>query len=153
MCQIRIRRNNLGQLLLEREGTEPLPVKPVRALPLTDPDNWIGLVDEKGKPIHMIRSLKELDPDSRAVLERELEQLYFLPKIVRIDEIVEEYGVLRLAVQTDRGPRAFEIRSRENIRFLPDGRVLLRDLDGNRYEIPCLFRLDARSQSLAQSYL
>ena len=36
------------QLVVERPGEEPKPVKPVRALPLTDPENWIGLMDEKG---------------------------------------------------------------------------------------------------------
>ena len=150
---IRITRNSLGELVLEREAEEPRLVKPVRALPLTDPDDWIGLMDEKGKPVHMVRSLKELDPDSRALLEHELEQLYFLPKIQCIRQVTEEYGVLRLDVDTDRGPRAFEIRSREHIRFLPEGRVLLRDLDGNRYEIPHLGELDAHSQLLAEVYL
>jgi hypothetical protein len=36
---------------------------------------------------------------------------------------------------------------------LPAGRILLRDLDGNRYEIPCVHDLDLRSQILAQGYL
>ena len=151
--QIKITRNPLGELLLEREGEEPRMFKPVRALPLTDPDGWIGLMDEKGKQLHMVRSLKELDPDSRALLERELERLYFLPKILRVDQITEEYGVLRLEVVTDRGPRTFEIRSREHIRFLPDGRILLRDLDGNRYEIPRVDHLDAHSRTLAEVFL
>ena len=84
---IRIVRNSAGELVLEREGEEPQVVKPVRALPITDPDAWIGLIDEKGKPLHMVRSLKELDPDSRALLERELERLYFLPKILRVDHL------------------------------------------------------------------
>jgi hypothetical protein len=153
MSDIRITRTNLGMLVLERPGADPQPVKPVRALPLTDPERWIGLMDEKGKPIHMVESLAMLDAASRELLTRELEQTYFLPKITRIREAVEEYGVLRLAVETDRGPRDFEIRSREHIRFLPAGRILLRDLDGNRYEIPSVHNLDLRSQILAQGYL
>jgi hypothetical protein len=151
--EIRIARNSAGELVLERAGEEPRVVKPVRALPITDPDVWIGLIDEKGKPLHMVRSLKELDPDSRALLESELERLYFLPKILHLDQITEEYGVLRLEVVTDRGPRTFEVRSREHIRFLPDGRILLRDLDGNRYEIPRVDRLDAHSRALAEVFL
>jgi hypothetical protein len=148
--QVKITRNSLGELLLEREGEEPRVVKPVRALPLTDPEAWIGLMDEKGKQLHMVRSLKELDLDSRSLITQELEQHYFLPKILRIQDITEEYGVLRLEVETDRGPRTFEIRTREHIRFLPDGRILLRDLDGNRYEIDHLDRLDSHSRMLAE---
>jgi hypothetical protein len=150
---IHISRNNLGELLLEREGEEPRTVKPVRALPLTDPDDWIGLMDEKGKPVHMVRSLAELEPDSRAVLQQELERLYFLPKILCLHDISEEYGVLRLVVETDKGPRTFEVRTREHIRFLPHGRILLRDLDGNRYDIPCIGEMDAHSRVLAETYL
>jgi hypothetical protein len=151
--EVRIRRSSGGELVLERVGEEPRVVKPVRALPITEPNAWIGLLDDKGKPLHMVRSLKELDPDSRALLEAELERLYFLPKILRIDAISEEYGVLRLEVVTDKGPRSFEIRSREHIRFLPDGRILLRDLDGNRYEIPSVDHLDARGRMLAEVFL
>jgi Domain of unknown function (DUF1854) len=151
--RIRITRNSLGEIVLEREGEEARTVKPVRALPLTDPHDWIGLMDEKGKPVHMVRSLAELDPESRAVLAQELQRVYFLPKILRIHQITEEYGVLRVEVETDKGPRVFEVRTREHIRFLPNGRVLMRDLDGNRYEVPCLGDLDAHSQMLAEVYL
>jgi hypothetical protein len=150
---IRITRNSLGELLLERDGEEPRAVKPVRALPLTEPQDWIGLMDEDGKPVHMVRSLQELDADSRDVLANELDRLYFLPKILCIHQVSEEYGVLRVDVDTDKGPRTFEVRTREHIRFLPNGRILLRDLDGNRYEIPCVNRLDAHSQMLAETYL
>jgi len=153
MSEIRITRNSQGALVLEQPGEEPRPVKPVRALPLTDPEHWIGLMDEKGKPLLMVESLASLDPDSRELLSRELEQTYFLPKITCIQSIFEDYGVLLVSVETDRGSRNFEIRSREHIRFLPAGRILLRDLDGNRYEVPCIQDLDPRSQTLAQGYL
>ena len=86
------------------------------------------------------------------VLTHELERLYFLPKIVRIRGVTEEYGVLRVEVDTDKGPRTFEVRTREHIRFLPNGRILLRDLDGNRYEIPRLADLDGFSQMLAETH-
>jgi hypothetical protein len=154
MCSqgIRITRNSLGELVLERDGEEPQAVKPVRALPITAPEDWIGLLDEKGKTVHMVRALTDLDPDSREVLSQELERLYFLPKIRRIRQVTEEYGVLRIVVDTDKGARTFEVRTREHIRFLPDGRILLRDLDGNRYEIPRIGDLDLFSQTLAETY-
>jgi len=102
---IRISRNSLGEIVLERDGEDPRAVKPVRALPLTDPDDWIGLMDEKGKPVHMVRSLAELDEESRAVLTQELERVYFLPKIARIQMITEEYGVLRVGGDGQRPAR------------------------------------------------
>src|SRR5437660_1316545 len=149
---VHITRNNLGELMLECGGEEPQAVKPVRALPITEPDAWIGLMDEDGKTVHMVRALTELDPDSREVLTHELDRLYFLPKVRQIHQVTEEYGVLRVVVDTDRGARTFEVRTREHIRFLPNGRILLRDLDGNRYEIPAIGDLDLGSQTLAETH-
>jgi len=60
--------------------------------------------------------------------------------------------VLSLEVDTDRGGRAFEVGTREQIRWLPTGRLLLRDLDGNRYELPGLRDLDPQSRLLAETY-
>jgi hypothetical protein len=149
---IRLRQVSRGELALERQGEPPQRVKPVRAFPLTHPEEWIALLDERGRSVHLVGHLDELEPDSRAALTQELERLYFLPRIRKIRQIREQHGVLSLEVDTDRGRRAFEVGSREQIRCLPTGRLLLRDLDGNRYELPCLRDLDPQSRLLAETY-
>ena len=53
-------------------------MKPVRAFPLTHPEEWIALLDERGRSVHLVRRLDELEPASRAALTQELERLYFL---------------------------------------------------------------------------
>ena len=78
----------------------------------------------------------------------ELEKAYFMPKIKKILRIKELYGGMTwFAVETDRGYREFEIQSKTSMRNLGLSRVIFTDVDGNKYEIPDITHLDARSKS------
>lgn len=88
------------------------------------------------------------------MLAAELERNYFTPRIVQVNAIEVNYHVPKWDVQTDRGPRIFEIRStRRDILILSGGRILIRDADGNRYEIPDYHRLDPVSQALIETQI
>ena len=96
--------------------------------------------------------MAELDPSSRQVLEAELERIYFTPRIPRIHSIEVNFRIPKWEVETDRGRRVFEISSsRSDIRALGGGRVLIRDADGNQYEIPDYRRLDQASRVLVEN--
>jgi hypothetical protein len=50
---------------------------------------------------------------------------------------------------TDRGERTIRIKNRHSdIKTLYDGRILVRDANDNRYEIPDVSALDKHSQKL-----
>jgi hypothetical protein len=49
-------------------------------------------------------------------------------------------------VETDSGPRSFEVQSRRNFRQLPDGGLMIIDVDSNRYRIPDRSALDEGSR-------
>ena len=63
-------------------------------------------------------------------------------ELVRVLEITDDFGIQRWEVETDRGPRVFEVRSREDLRWLHPGHLIVRDVDGNRYEIKRFDDLD-----------
>ena len=129
-------------------------VRVKRAFPLTRDDCFIVVQDRKGKEIGSLARLDALDRDSRQAVEDELERAYFTPRIQRIDKVTTANRVPRWEVETDRGPRAFEIySSRRDVRLLGDGRILVQDADGNRYEIPDYRRLDPASQALVEEML
>ena len=129
-------------------------VRVKRAFPLTRDDCFIVVQDRKGKEIGSLARLDALDRDSRQAVEDELERAYFTPRIQRIAKVTVANRVPRWEVETDRGPRAFEIySSRRDVRLLGDGRVLVQDADGNRYEIPDYRRLDPASQALVEEML
>jgi hypothetical protein len=125
-----------------------LKVSAVRAFPLTDPNEFIGLQDAiTGHEIGLLKNLKELSNEARQLVHESLNSRYFVPKIFRIIEAKREFGTVYWDVETDRGPRKFMMRGiRDSIHEIEPGRYLVVDIDGNRFEVPKLEKLDARSQ-------
>jgi len=65
-----------------------------------------------------------------------------------IQDIKEEFGIVTWDVQTDRGPRRYIVRGlRDNVHEQSDFRLMVTDVDGNRFEIPDYTVLDARSRA------
>lgn len=149
--KIRIMRDSHKRVLLKIGDEEKVVYRVMRNFPLTGPEKYLSLADEEGKELGMIRQLKDLDPSSKKILEEELERAYFVPVIKRILAVRELYGgVTDIAVETDKGYREFELRSKDTIRFVGLSRIMITDVDGNRYEIPNMGALDARSKSLIE---
>jgi len=125
------------------------PVKLKLAFPLTDPEHYIIFEDEDGGFIAILEDYSNLDSQSRQIVEEELEKSYFIPKIVRICDIDEEFRIMHWRVETERGVRSFEVKSRRrDIRWLDDRHVIIRDADGDKYEIPDYYQLDSQSKEL-----
>ena len=113
-----------------------------RAFPLSDPDKYIGLRDGDDKDIGILETLHGLDPESRAVVDEELERRYFTPQITKVHSVVEEFGVVTWDVDTTKGRRRFLVRNLKDSTFtLGASRVMMTDVDSNRYEIPDAYTL------------
>jgi hypothetical protein len=94
----------------------------------------------------VIRDIRELDHESRAVLEEELRKRYFTPIIKRFYYIRHEFGAVYFDVETDKGRTEFVVRGlRENIVEVNINRYLITDVDGNRFELPDAMELDQKS--------
>jgi hypothetical protein len=121
----------------------------VRAFPLSDPNRYWGLLDTDGKEIGVIADPSALDPESREVALEEMEKRYFIPIVQRVVRTKEDYGSIVWEVETDRGERTFTVRNmKDSIVELGASRILLVDVDGNRFEFPDIHRLDAKSYDL-----
>ena len=153
--EARITRRDLCSVDLEfYDGRRFENLEPRRLFPVSGMTRYITLLDETGKEQAIIRNLDTLMPESKTVVEACLREYYMIPKITRLVEINERYGVLKWSVETDRGPHSFEIRNRHSdIKMLYDGRVLVRDSNDNRYEITDYKSLDRRSVALLNSEL
>lgn len=151
---LRIWHDEDGHLCMKIEGRGCYKgVQPVRMFPLTARDRMISIMDKDGNEIGVIRELRELDARSRKELEDELAERYFIPRILRIYSIATEFGVTKWDVETDHGRRQFTVRERSEVRLLTGCRVLIRDADGNPYEIPDYTTLDPRSRALLEEQL
>ena len=150
---LRLYRDEFDDLVLEvadREAERGILV--VRCFPISAGDRFIALRTREEEELGIVEDLAALDPDSRDALADALARTYFRPQITAVYAITEEHHIPRWQVDTDRGPRTFEIRSsRRDIRVLPQGRVLIRDADGNQYEIRNYRRLDPASRALVDN--
>lgn len=152
--KIRICRDESRKLRLIFENDEKVTLKRiVRAFPLTMPWRYIILIDENNREIGLLRDTRALDEPSMKVLKDELERVYFIPKIKKIRQLKEEFGVLIWETETDKGPRRFEVTSRRNVKKMGKRRIIVRDADGNLYDIPDYADLDQKSIILLESVI
>jgi hypothetical protein len=149
------RRNDTGGLDIEiRDGDSFLDVHLIPTFPLSRRRKMVAVRDRDGEEVALIDDVARLNADSRQVAEEELERAYFMPRITEILEAEEELNVLTLECETDRGPRTVQIRNaRRSIRKLPHNRVVIRDVDGNRYEIRNLDALSLYARNALTQYI
>ena len=124
-------------------------LEPRRLFPVSGLDKYITLLDSEGVERAIVRDISQLLPESRAALENSLMEYYMIPRILRFVKMSENFKIWMWTVETDRGEYTFEVRDHINaVRALFDGRVLIKDASDNRYEIPNINALDARSRRM-----
>lgn len=120
-----------------------------RMFPITGLTKYIALMDSEGNEIAVIRDINDLMPESREVVENCLREYYMIPRITKFIKMSEKFKIWMWTAETDKGICTFEIRNHLTaIKPLYDGRVLIKDANDNRYEIPDVNVLDKRSKKL-----
>ncbi len=112
--------------------------------PLTMPEEYISIreADEKAKEIGLIEKLAQLDKDQQEMIREQIKLRYFMPTITKVLDVKDEYGYAYWNVVTTFGTCRFTTRmSGDAVIFLGDSRLLVTDIDGNRYEIPDFYQL------------
>ena len=120
-----------------------------RMFPITGLTKYIALLDKEGNEIAVIRNIDDLLPESKKVVENCLTEYYMIPRITRFIKMSEKFKIWMWTAETDKGICTFEIRNHITaIKPLYDGRVLIKDANDNRYEIPNVNDLDKKSLSM-----
>lgn len=129
-------------------------VEPRRLFPHTDLDHYITFLDSAEHEVALLKSIKDVDKDSADAILECFKDYYMIPKITEIINVYDKFGSLKFLVRTERGIVEFRIRSRHSdIKALRGtDRILIRDSNDNRYEIPEFSKLDNRSKKLLFSY-
>ncbi|MCE2399634.1 DUF1854 domain-containing protein [Candidatus Poribacteria bacterium] len=152
--KVSIGRNAFAELVVQLpDGTTHTKVEPVRSFPVSETTRYIALLDNEGNELGIVEDVKKLTPNSRDVLTEELQKRYFMPKITKINSLDGQFGVTTWDVETTQGDVEFGIRTRYDIVTLESGRVLIKDADGNRYEIENYNKLDPKSIALLQTQM
>ena len=125
-----------------------------RAFPLSDSSHYWGLIDSTGADIGVIARPEELDENSRAVAQAALHRRYFVPIVSRVVEVTEDFGSIFWTVESDRGDHKYHVRGmKDNMVELTTNRIMITDVDGNRFEIPDVSKLDRKSMEIVMRSL
>jgi len=148
---LRLERDGFGHLVLvdgEREC-----VTPVRAFPLSAPEEGLSLVGTDGRERRWIERLADLDAATRALLDEELAGRDFAPALLQLRE-VSSFGVPSTwRVRTDRGETQFVLKAEEDIRRLDGGALLITSAHGLQFRVPDPKALDRPSRKLLERFL
>ena len=134
------RRTPGGFVSLDTEDKHYARVQVFRTFPFTGKNLYISIreADEKAREIGIIHDLdQDVDEETKQMLTEQMELRYFTPIIKKVKNVKEEYGFAYFDVVADHGPCRFAIHMSGNaVVHLTDTRLLITDLDENRFEIP-----------------
>lgn len=144
-----------GILAMNIEPDEFYPrVHLYKMLPFTREIDYISVTDKDGKEIGILRSLNDFPDEVIEILNVELNRRYFVPVIKKINSIKDEFGYIYWEAETDCGLKRFTTRSgHHQVIQLEDNRILIIDLDGNRFEIKNYKKIGHKYERIIQTLL
>lgn len=149
-----LERDAHGRLVLTLpDGTRHEDVHAVRAFPLSDADGALSIVGTDGRERLWVPDPATLPPAARALIDEVLAARSFMPEIRALTAVSTFTTPSDWRVETDRGPHVLVLNAEEDIRRLPDGRLLVTDKHGIAFVIPDRSALDKRSRRLLERFL
>ena len=94
----------------------------------------------------------EYSSENLGFIKKQLELRYFTPKITGINKVKEEYGYSYWDVATDRGPCRFTA-DQNGVVKLSQTRLIINDVDGNRFELPDVTALSSKELRMIDLYI
>ena len=137
-------------------GIEFDRVKITRLFPFTDSNKYISIrtAEENSKEIGLIKDLDSMPDEVKNMLLKQLDLTYFTPVIKKIINIKDDYGYAYFHVITDKGECKFAINMGGSaVAKLTDTRLIITDLDENRFEIKDVTKLTGKEQRKLDLFL
>ena len=150
------RKTEGGFSALTFNGTDYGHVNLIRAFPFSAPDEFISVrkIDGKNEEIGIIEKLNIFDKDTVELINKQLEIRYFMPEIIKIISIKEEYGHAYWTVLTNKGTCNFTSAAGSSGAVIQlDKRVIIKDSSENRYEIKDISLLSQKELKKLELYL
>ena len=129
-----------------------------RAMPVQNPSAYISVADRESKEIGMIRALADLRDDQLRIVSDELNRRYYCPEVVEIKSVRDKLGYVYMELEVFAGGERHERNAaindvNKNIRLLDANRLIIFDVDGNRYMVAALDKLDKKSLKRLEPYM
>lgn len=150
----KLTRNTAGRLVLtSAEGASYEGILPVRAFPISAPEEGVSLLGEDGHELRWINSLSDVSGETRLLIEAELALREFMPEITRIRQVSSFATPSKWQVSTDRGDTELLLKAEDHIRRLTHTTLLITDGYGVSYLIRDIDAMDHHSRKLLDRFL
>ena len=140
-------------VLIDLEGAAHVGVTPVRAHPISAPDEGVSLVGVHGHELAWVERLSALPDGPRQLLQGELAAREFHPTLKRLISVNTFATPSTWHIETDRGEIDFVLKSEEDIRRLEEGRLLITSTHGVQLQVADRWALDKPSKKLLERFL
>ena len=143
-----------GLLGVTSGGAEHQPVYLHCSFPHTAGRQWISVRTADGAEIGMIASIDDFPAETARLLEEFIRLRYYAPVITKVVRIREEFGYSYWETETTAGPCRFTVRSGGGqIKAAGAARLLITDVDGNRFVIEDVNRLSEKEYRMVEMCL
>ncbi len=147
-------RNANGFLGMKTGETDHKRVQLRRALPFSAPDQYICVADMENKELAVLESLDGFDAETRALLEAELGIRYFYPIVTQVKSIKEKMGSYYLDLSIGEYRKTIAVKDiGKNLKQLGNGKLVITDVDGNRYLFLNIYKIQKKSLQMLEPYL
>ncbi|MCL2462000.1 MAG: DUF1854 domain-containing protein [Defluviitaleaceae bacterium] len=129
-----------------------------RSMPVQYPSEFISVADHENKEIGLIRKLTDLSDGQLAIVSDELARRYYCPEIISVKSVRDKLGYVYIEMAVSAGGGAHERSAavndvNKNIRLLDANRLIIFDVDGNRYIVNAIDKLDKKSLQRLEPYM
>ncbi len=145
-----------GFAALKLKGEDYGHVNIIRTFPFSSPFEYLSVrkIDGKNEELGIIENLDIFDEKTVELIKKQLEIRYFMPQILKIYSIKEEYGHTYWSVLTDKGECKFSSSSGSSGAVLQLGdRIIIKDSSENRFEIKDINALSPKEIKKLELYL
>lgn len=140
-------------VMVDLNGDAHVGVSPVRAHPISAPDEGVSLIGGHGHELAWIERLSALPEGPRRLLEAELAAREFHPTLKRLISVNTFGTPSTWRIETDRGEVDFVLKTEEDIRRLEEGRLLITSTHGVQLQVLDRWALDRQSKRLLERFL
>ncbi len=125
-----------------------------RMFPFNIPYKYVSILNTDSEEIGIISDLSLFDKETEIILKNELERKYYVCELNALISVKDRFGFSYWKAKGIDGEIAFTIKDvHSSVRLDGLGNILISDIDGNRYSLPSVDKLDSKSKKLIELYL
>ena len=152
--------NSSGLIMAKVNGEDAGRVSVLRMFPFEYREEYLCVRCETYKradresEIGIIRTLSDFSDEQVSIVRRELDKRYFIPDILKVNEVKEEFGSTMWKTVTSAGEREFTVTDMSsNVFSMGNNKVMLTDVYGNRYYIPDITKTDDKTLKILEIWI